>query len=338
MPRAPAARSAGRSAEPGPEHRIVLLTGKELFLHAEHTERLREKLRAAHGGADTFRFDGESADPAAVLDECRTFGLMSPHKLVVVDAAEQFVKDDRRPIMERYAAAPSDGATLVLRAETWRTGKLDRLIEACGVIVACDPLKPAQAVAWCVDVCRARHGATLSAEGARLLVDRLGTDLARLDGELEKLALDASGGERAAVISERAVAETVGRSREEAVWVIQSALLTRDAGTAVSAVRDAVEMSRHPTVLISWACVDLARKLHGAARGLDAGERPFDLVKSLRLWGDSQEAILSAARRMRPDEAATLLRAAVEADVRQKTGGGDPQRLLERLALRFASV
>lgn len=336
-----AKRSASKSSAPapGPEHRVVLLTGKELFLHSEHTERVRESLRSAHGDVDVVRFDGTTVEPAAVLDECRTFGLMQQHKLVVVDQADQFVKETHRPMVERYVTSPSDAATLVLRAETWHKGKLDGMIEKCGIIVRCDAVTAGEASRWAVARCAQEHGATLEPEAAQLLVERLGTDLGRLDSEMAKLALNAmTPAGKPGKVTAALVGELVGRSREEEVWVIQSALLSRDPAVAIGAVRDAIEVSRHPTVLVSWACVDLARKVHGAAQGLASGARPFDLVKALRLWGSSQEAVLSAARRVAPGRAAALLRDAIRADVRQKTGVGEPQRILEALALRFAGM
>lgn len=347
-----AAAKAGATERPaGAGVRIALLIGPELFLQAELAEELRAALEGVHGRVGTFRFDGASATPAAVLDECRTFGLMEPHKLVIVDNADQLVRSaedeaedaarrpgqlTRREIVERYAQAPCDAATLVLRAEKWHKGKLDQMIERVGVIRRCEEPSSGEAAAWAVRRARDRHGATLEPGAATRLVERLGCDLSRLDSEIAKLALNAVDGDNA-VITPAAVSDMVGRSREEEVWVIQSALLSGDAETALRSIRDALDVSRHHPVLVSWACVDLARKLHGASRGLAAGARPFELMKALRLWGESGNRVLEAAQRVPARRAAGLLREAVEADVRQKTGAGEPERVLEALALRFAA-
>src|SRR5262249_44697926 len=92
------------------EHRIVVLIPKAPFVQGEFTAQLKDALVAAHGAIDAFRFEGPAATAAAVLDECRTFGLMQEHKLVVVDQADQLVKEENRPLVERYAAAPCAGA------------------------------------------------------------------------------------------------------------------------------------------------------------------------------------------------------------------------------------
>jgi len=313
--------------------RIAVLHGPEVFLRTLRTDQLREALTAAHGEIQTFYFDGATARPADVLDECRSFGLMATHKLVIVDNADQFVKDTSRAIVERYAENPTDSATLLLRGDKWNKGKLDAMIEKVGAMVECQPLRSDQAASWAVDRCAKRHDASIGRDAADLLVERLGPDLGRIDMELEKLATAAGPG---ATISAKLVAEFVGRSREDEVWGIQSTLLEGNAADILGHLRDVVEVSRQPTVLVSFACMELARKLHGASAGAKAGMNPFTLKGPLKLWGAMAEAIPAAARSVAPADAAKLYSQCVESDARQKTGLSDPALALEVTGVRFS--
>jgi DNA polymerase III subunit delta len=347
------AKKPDPSAPLSADQRIVVLVGKEPFLQGEFTVQVRDLLTKAHGQIDVFRFDGASASAGEVLDECRTFGLMQQHKMVVVDNADAMLKgaDDEgargrrkgpRELFEDYAEAPCDAATLVLRAEKWNRGKLDGLIENVGVIKHLEAPTAAQAVSWAIKRSQKRHNANLERDAAELLVERMGPDLGRLDTELAKLALLAAGpdakADQAATITRALVTEVVGLSREEEVWVLQTALLNPSRAAALSRLHEVLDVSGHHPTLVTWACVDLARKLHGAARGLRAGENPWALTKTLKLWGAAQDAVFSAARKADPDRLAGLLKSAVEADWKQKTGQSDPQRALETLALRFSEV
>lgn len=315
--------------------RVAVFHGKEPFLRSEYTSKLKAALEEAHGEVDVIHFDGNTSQVADVLDECRSFGLMQQHKLVVVDEADQFVKEDSRPLIERYAQQPSDSATLVLRTQRWNKGKLDKLIEKVGSIVKCDSVSPGVAMGWAIKRCEKRHETTIDRDAAALLIEKIGADLGRVDTELAKLASGTAPGKP---ITISAVVELVGTSREDEVWGIQSTLLANDPEVILGAIRDALDISRHPPVLISYACIDLARKLHGASRGLRAGHQAWDVAKALKLWGPSRDSIMAAAARINPDAAAGLLRAAVEADTAQKTGLGRPERSLEMLAVKFASV
>jgi len=333
-----AKKTASRTPSPG--DRVVLLHGKDAFLRAEHTVALREALTTEHGEVDVLNFDGASAPVADVLDECRSFGLLVQHKLVVVDEADQFVKDTARALVERYCESPCDGATLVLRAEKWHRGKLDKLIEASGAIVKCDAPTETQAQAWAVRRCEKRHGGRLDPDAARALVERLGADLGRIDSELGKLAAAAGRSPcgEPVPIGRDLVAQFVGLSREEEVWGIQSELLSGDAERSLAHLRAMLDISRHHPVLVGYACLDLARKLSAITHAIDAGVTPQAAAKSVRLWGASSGPIMRTAERMRPERAGELLDAAVEADAAQKTGRGTPERLLEALALKFAGA
>ncbi len=315
--------------------RVVVLHGPEAFLRAEYTHQLRDAAAEAHGEVEVLHFDGATAQPADVLDECRSFGLMSAHKLVVVDQADQFVKEANRPIVERYAEAPSEAATLVLRSERWYPGKLDKLVAEVGAVIKCEEIQEHQAINWAMKRCEKRYEAQMDRDAAELLVQRIGVDLVRLDTEVAKLAVSAGRGGK---VTRQTVSEIVGVSREEEIWGIQQDLLMRDPERALGRLREALDVSKHPTVLVAWAMTDLARKVHGMAAGLKAGVPAGVLAKELKLWGGGAAMVEQVARRVTPAVAAELLRECVETDSKQKSGVGEPERLLERLALRFAAI
>lgn len=341
MAKRSAASSTDRSGvEFGPRSRIVLLTGKEHFLRTGYTDQLRAMLEESQGAEiEVVRFSGESDQPAEVLDECRSFGLMVSHKLVVVDDADKLLNESSRPAFERYAENPSDMATLVLRAEKWHKGKLDKLVEKVGTIIKCDAIPPERAMSWSVRAAMKRHEAVLEPRAAQLLVERVGPDMGRLASEIDKLASAAAvDGDAPITITVDHVREFVGLSREEQVWSIQEVLLTGRADAAIALLHELVEISRVSEVLIRFAYVDLARKLHGYARGLAGGTSAQQLNKSLKLWGASASAVARAAQQASPKALAELFDEAVEADFKGKTSQGDAILALEMLSLRFAQV
>lgn len=335
---AKAPSGAGR-VRMGPGTRFLVLHGKEPFLRQAYVDQLREALSEAGVEFDTIRFDGSQAGVAEVLDECRSMGLLAAHKLVIVDHAEDWVKGDTsRPMVERYAESPSDSVTLVLRAETWRPGKLDKAIEALGAaggVIKCDAVTEAQALTWAKGRVKKRHGREIEADAASELVARVGPDLGRIDSELAKLA---TGTPEGGAIELQTVRDLVGLSREQEVWGLQAILLSGSAEASLTHMHDLLGVSRVPTVLMRWAMTDLTRKLHAAASGLASGMPAPAIASALRLWGPSRDMILATARRLRPEATGALLSAAVEADAAGKTGRGDEVRGLEMLALRITSA
>ena len=322
------------SRGPDAEHRIVILHGKDSFLRVEWSRRLRSALETKFGGADEFTFDGATASLATVLDELRSYGLMSSHKLVIVDNADAFFgSEDRRRAMERYAEDPMKEATLLLRSQNWRPGNFDKIVSKIGIILKCESPGDADAARWCVARSEKQHKIPMDIDAATLLVERVGADLARLDSEIGKLAVGAlaSGRKKIDLFTVR---ELVGASREEQAWEIQDAILSGDSGRAAAKLTELLRISKAPEVMISWSAIDLARKIHAAAALAAQGVSDGQIAKDLRLWGESTIPILRAARKIGETRAAALLHQAIQTDFQMKSGGApDPERALAGLCI-----
>ncbi|MCA9303922.1 MAG: DNA polymerase III subunit delta [Phycisphaerales bacterium] len=327
-----AKKSASRA--PNADDRVVAIVGKELFLRSQYTAMLRTALTEAHGEIDSFVFDGNTVDAAAVLDECRSFGLMASHKLVIVDDADAFVNAETRPLLERYAGNPNEQATLVLRGARWVAGNLDKAIAKVGMVLKCDSVDEATAQRWIMARTTKHHKSSIDARTAAQLVQRLGTDLGRIDTELGKLAVAAGAGNP---ITAELVTQLVGMTREEEAWAIQEFLLSGDTARILGELR--VILSNAPKgahVPVSFACTDLARKVLGIAEGMKQGVPVQTLAKEMKLWGPSRDPILQAARAMGPARARGLFDACIDADRSMKSSGTDPVRRLERLAVEYS--
>jgi len=378
---------------------VVILYGKDDFLRQQYTSQLKHELDEVHGsdGVQVVRFDGATAQVADILDECRSMGLMTAHKLVIVDSADELLKsssddDDgdgngdgggggsgkasgkraagkgkgggggvrrfapksARELVEAYVNEPSSAATLVLRAATWRPGNLDKAVKSAGgEMIKCEPLDAHTAARWAIARCAKRHRAQINPQAAALLIEHVGTALARIDSELAKLAAavddtatgtpgagEAGGAEAQATarITADDVRAMVGLSREEDFWSIQRSLLDGDAKRALEHLGELLDVSRHDPVPIFFSCLDLARKLHVASCAIDAGAGPREAAKAAGLWGPAAEVVPHMARSLGQARCATLLHEAVELDSMSKSGRTEPRMALERLVLRFASV
>lgn len=329
------AKSSNTSTHPAldPKGSVFVFHGKDAFLRAEYTRLLRQKLEALHGEIETVHFDASRDTLADVLDECRSFGLMQHHKLVILENASQLIREETRPLIERYTAQAPEGATLVLRGDTWNAGKLDKLIPTTGGEVhKCENLSPHEAAAWAVARAKEFHNATIDRDAALLLAERVG-DTGRIDSELAKLALDAPKGR----ITRAQVAEAVGATREEEVWSIQWTILSAGPEELLTRLRAILDNTKgDQTVVTMWACMDLCRKLHVASQAISQGQSPGAVASTLKLWGPSRDAILATAQRLHPVTASRLLSMAVETDRKSKSGLGQTDRLLERLTLQIA--
>lgn len=330
------AKKASGNARFDASMRVVLLHGKESFLKEETTAELGSVLSESFGDYEQFSFEGSSASLADVLDELRSYGLMQRHKLVVVDEADKFLaREGFRKALEAYVAAPVDDATLLLRADGWRPGKIDKLITKVGTKIKCDPLSDAVAVSWCIKRATSTHGQEIQRNAAVLLVERLGSSLMRLDTELAKLSAFVGPDDQ---ISRKDVQELVGQSREEQAWVLQSAIMSGRCQEALGKLHELLEISQVPKELVMWAVSDLLRRLHTAAQLLRQGVSPRAIISQLKLWGASGNRIIDVARKGEPNKFAQLLQLAIDTDRRSKVGLGSYIRNVERLTVHVTDT
>ncbi len=324
-----------------PEHRIVVLHGKEHYLLREFTRKIEKCLRDAHGDIERFDFNGSEAKLADVLDELRSYGLMQQHKLVVLNEADQFLSaggdgDKRnRKALEHYAQSPVEDATLLLRAAAWRPGNFDKYVKKVGVVHKCDPPPRDKAVIWCKQRCTKEYDAEIDKQAAQMLIELVGVDLSRLDSELGKLATFVGTG---GVIKAEDVTTLVGMTREQLAWSIQDAICTCDAATAFRQLRELIEVSQVSTTPMMWSVIELLRKVHAASVLMRQGVSRGQLAGPLKLWGSVGDGIIAAGKLLEPAQAAQLLRQAVQTDRRTKSGFGNDVRSLESLTVLVADT
>lgn len=341
-----AARSPYTPPKFDPAHRIVALRGKDAFLMREYTRRLSAMLEDSYGEIEWFTFEGSSTSAADVLDELRSFGLLQQHKLVIVEQAEAFLASAAgakgpsrtRRLLEEYAQNPVPDATLLLKAETWKAGKLDKLIASTGLMHKVDLDEATDlpfATKWCVGRTAKAHEATIEETAVTLLLKRIGLDFGRLDSELGKLAsLVGTGG----TISRQHVIEMTGISREEQAWAIQEAVLSGRSETALATLRELQDVSRQPTELILWSLIDLLRKLHATAAMQAQGVPVSDICRKQRLFGSSRTPVLRLAGQIETAAFASLLRSVLREVHGIRSGYGQSGRTLERMTIRIADT
>lgn len=321
--------------------RMVILHGKESFLMSRYSSDLLEVLKDEYGDADKVTFDGATVDLATVLDELRTLDLLMRHKLVIVDNADSFVaakenaKTPPRKALERYAEQPVEQATLLLRANTWRTGKLDKAVSKIGLVYKLQSLNEFDSVRWCVGRCKKEYGCDLEPKAAQLLVRRIGLSLTSLDSELSKLASSVSPKTN---VQHEDVIEMVGLSREEQAWEIQSVILSGNTKAALTKLSELLIVSRQPKELLMWSVVDLTRRLSAASDMLHQGATNGEVRKALKLFGEGGDRMISMAKRTKPQQLATLFTDAVAIDARTRSGNLDGQHGLEMLTVRVCSA
>jgi DNA polymerase-3 subunit delta len=247
--------------------------GEETYLVDRALRALRSRLVPA-GRPGTWRVLWADQEPdalAAALDDLGTPSLFGGPQVLVVRHAEALGTEDQARVLELLPTLGA-GGTLVL--VTRGADQRNRLLAAClraGAGFGFPPLEARALQPWVVRLAR-EGGRQIAPAAAQELIERSGTDLGVLAGEIEKLGLHAGPGTRIELAHVRAVVATV---RGHGVEELTDRLARRELPGAARVLRQLLAEGEPPIRLVAFLGANLRRALHVAEleeRGLGADD------------------------------------------------------------------
>jgi DNA polymerase III subunit delta len=307
---------------------VAALVGVDSFLQLQA---LADVMRLLPVDATRVEFDGETAELADVLDEARSFAMFGGGKAVIIRNADSFISKYREQL-ESYLASPSDSATLILRTPVLKSNeRIYKAIQKVGRIERCEA--PKELARWAIDRAKAAHKRNLAPDAARLLVDRIGDDLGRLDNELAKLAL---GSDRPAITAGDVEGEVVFQ-REREMWDLTAALGSGDCAGAIRRWRQLLQLeSSSEFRAVTWLGIWL-ENVSKALEMLARGQGGAAIGQALRIWPRELEAFIQTAKRIGLSGVRRAVDLLAEVDFQIKTGVGDAAMNIERFILAVST-
>ena len=315
---------------------VVLVLGAEALL----VDRAREKLQAAalQGVLAGFNHSVTRAGDegaAEAFSVSRTLPMMSPRRVVVL----RDVQEGDPALLEsffKYAEEPSATTVLIASGTGWpkpRKGspdwgrRLENKVKKMGLVVRfkAQDSDPAR---FCVEAAT-KAGCRLQLGEARLLVEMVGTDLGRLQREVEKVALFVGG---SGPITQDDLVQVCALLAEAVVWELTDALVQRDPDRALASLHRLLEQgsSGEPHRLISMVAWQI-RQLLAVQAGLQGHP-----VEGVRMPGWKRQKVEQALTRNPLDPARTLERLArANQDMNSHRAGS--RRILEGLVLELVA-
>lgn len=273
------------TAKTGP---VVVLYGAERYLKLKSLAQLsRSILGEEHEGLGLTRFSGDETDLTTVMNELRTISMFGSRRLVLVEDAEDFVKE-HRAALEKYLEKPSKKSVLVLDLKSFpSTTRLYKRVDEVGLRLDCSVLKLPQLLKWVSEHAEFAYGKRISRDAAEALVHLRGLDLGPLDQELAKLASYAGNLPQ---IDREAVEKLVGGWKSETTWNMLDNLLDGRLDVALHLLDKLITAGEPPIKLlgsIQFVFRPLARANEGTRRGqplsaalTDAGVKPFNMARA----------------------------------------------------------
>lgn len=299
---------------------VYAVVGGKAFDSYQAEQEVEKIVAAAVGDerADALEvLRGDETGWGRVVEAARTGSLFAPRRAVVVRGAEALKGEGAE--MEAYLDDPAPSVALVLvaakvdkRKAVWKS-----IVDRASVTVV-EPLKEAALRRRVADEVRQRK-LRVSEDGIAELVERVGPDLRRMMGELEKLEAFAAGGE---TLTAEQVAAVLGRGRAQPLYKLGDALAARRSAEALGLMEELLDEGEEALRILGTFHRSL-RQVRGAL-GLKAARAPRDqMLSALKLNGPfafKLNHLLDAAAGWSDAELGRALAALERADGRIKSG------------------
>ena len=350
----------------------LLVQGGEEHLKRLLVERLRAQLLSAD---DAFNFDlldvseswegvMETSEQAKrdrkptradrILALAQALPFLGSGRLVLVRSVELLANDQQKKLAAGMASVPSMNHVLLITGAGESGKKPAKLaadllkgLEKTGTIYDCAPLTEADASEWVKDALTAWKQ-RIDPPALKLLLSRAGTELRRLQVELDKLSLLVGDG---GIIRLADVELLTPKLAEESVFHLTDAVAARNAKQALAILRELLEEQMEQPYRIFPLLIRQFRMVWQTKVLLDAGWRPNSdpnaypkAVAMLpeqnalaQIGGWLGTRLATPARQMSWQQLADAYQALLECDMAGKAIDGVPRQEMD-LALEMLCV
>lgn len=331
---------------------VILFLGPDLYMRDRCRAALIEAaLTPEEREEGIARFDLTQVELAEVFDDARSMSLFASRRLLLVSNAEaalpRRVTDDDEggggaggaEQIASYVASPTPDVTVAF--ECTRFGydgddkrKLDRVQKFFSAAPAIIELKHPDAE-------DARHEAmALASEaGVKLergavdtLVESLGSDLARISVEIQKLGLFI-GGKRS--ITETDIAELVPEARANTIFELVNALGRKDRARSLQILDTLTRAGEYLPLALAFLSTQFRTALIAQEKGL-RGSGPIQGYfqrLGVPMWGSRAEQVQQTASRFNREQLERALHLIFEADRGLRDTNPDDRIVMERFII-----
>ncbi|MDY3909886.1 MAG: DNA polymerase III subunit delta [Eubacterium sp.] len=164
--------------------RFHLVYGEERYMVRYYRNSLKEKLSQPEDEMNCTVFQGDKANPSAIADVAQILPFMAPQRLIVVQDSGFFKNaSDMVDFMDTF---PDTTYLVFVEREVDKRNRLYKWMSKNGCITECKAQNAAMLAKWIAGYAK-RADKAISTQASELLVERVGTDMELLSGEIEKL-------------------------------------------------------------------------------------------------------------------------------------------------------
>lgn len=309
---------------------VYVLYGADEFLQAENRRRIISRIIGSGDPQTSVTRFEPTVELSDVLDELRTVPFLSPHRVVVVTDADDFVSDYRGQL-EKYLSSPSATSSLILSVASWAGNtRLFKTVARIGEAIDCTGPDRKDAIRYLRDLA-AERGKEIDPRAEELMLQWCGEDLGTLNNEMEKLSVYI--GDRKQITPDD-VAVLVAATAGPGAFALTNAITAGDTSAALKALSGSLTRRGEEFRVLGMIAWHLRRAMQ-VHQEIAQGVPGVQACRSARIFGGQREFLQMLRRRPRT-KLRNDFRRLLAADLHMKSGS-EPVAALQELIMNLCS-
>ncbi len=164
---------------------IYLFYGSENYLKQQYKQKLKQALIPPDDTINFSRFEGQHADPQAIIDLAETLPFFADYRLIVVEDSG-FFKNSCETLANYLPNLPSSTILVFTESEVDKRGKMYKAANKSGRAIEFAQQNEQLLTRWILGRLK-RENKKITQNVLQLFLSKTGSDMGNIDKELEKL-------------------------------------------------------------------------------------------------------------------------------------------------------
>ena len=178
-------RQINEDIKNGTFHSSYLIYGDEAYLRNQNRDKLRKALLGGGDAMNLQHYEGSGLNPAEIIDMAETMPFLADRRVIIVENSGFF--KNGCPELADYLKKPAETVNFVFaETEVDRRKDMFKAVHAAGLDIECDTQDAETLGRWVAWKLQA-EGKRISPRAISFFIDRVGTDMANIANEIEKL-------------------------------------------------------------------------------------------------------------------------------------------------------
>jgi DNA polymerase-3 subunit delta len=310
---------------------VYLLYGEEAYLRSQYRDKLKDAMLGGGDAMNYHYFEGKDVSVGEVIDLAETMPFLAEHRVIVLENSNLFAKGGEQ--LADYLSAPAETTYFVFVEQSVdKRSRLYKAVAAKGRGVEFKTQDEAVLKRWILGFLK-KENKNITEKDLNLFLDKTGTDMENIRGELEKLLCYCMDKD---VISAQDIEDICTKQVNNQIFDMINAIALKQQKTAMTLYYDLLTLKEPPMRILYL----ITRQFNMLLQVKELKNKGYDanvIGEKMGLAGFIARKYVAQAAKFKEAELRQAVRDCVEAEEAVKTGRMNDVMSVELLIVQYSS-